>query len=258
VRSMPGPEGIRFQALEEPPFPRDALQKLRRILAGRTECPLDGATLYATGPALALLAMHTQQAERAKSDTGPLAPHLLLTAFRATLPGLFRLSGADLTGALNISGKTLPAHAVLGGWSLGSAATRNATRKGFARAPVVYPPLNSRSRRPDSYLSRLSRLNAIRAEYRVARGTLLSPLQTDAASVLPLLVRLPDGRHLLTAANFSPKGEHAGISLPASLKTAEIQDLLEAEPVTRSGDRLNLELGPWACRIFLINPGGSI
>ncbi|MDR2695282.1 MAG: hypothetical protein LBC79_02755 [Deltaproteobacteria bacterium] len=252
ARGMPGPEGIRFQALEASPFPPDALQKLHRLLEGQTECPLDGNTLYATGPSLAALAMRAQQAERAKADTSPLGPHLLLTAFRAALPGLFRLSGADLTGALNIAGTTSPAHAVLGGWSLGAAATRPTTRKGSERATTVYPPADRQLRQPDSYLSRLGRLNAIRAEYKVAQGTLLGPLPAAAPSVLPVLTRLPDGRHLLAVANFSPKGCNSDISLPASLGAAGIQDLPEANTIARSGGRLSLELGPWACRILLI------
>ena len=256
ARGMPGPEGIRFQALEAPPFPPDALQKLHRILEGQTECPLDGNVLYATGPSLAVLAMAAQQEERAKSATDPLGPHLLLTAFRAAMPGLFCLSGADLTGALNIPGKTPPAQAVLGGWGLGSAATRSATRKGFARAPTLYPPVNIQLRQPNSYLSRLSRLNAIRAEYKVAQGTLLGPLQAEGSSVLPLLTRLPDGKHLLAVAHFSPKSVRSDVSLPNSLHTADIEDLLDKQPIARTGNRLSLELGPWACRILLI--GGSI
>ncbi|MCL2123539.1 MAG: hypothetical protein FWH34_05565 [Desulfovibrionaceae bacterium] len=252
ARGMPDPEGIRFQALEASPFPPDALQKLHQILAGQTECPLDGNTLYATGPSLAALAIRSQQAERAKTDASPLGPHLLLTAFRAAMPGIFCLSGADLTGALNISGTTLPAHAVLGGWSLGSAATRSVTRKGFTRAPTVYPPLHSQLRQPNSYLSQLGRLNSLRAEYKIAQGTLIGPLQADAPSVLPLLTRLPSGSHLLAVANFSPKGKNSDISLPASLGAAGIQDLMEAKNIARSGDRLSLELGPWACRILLI------
>ncbi|MCL1985058.1 MAG: hypothetical protein FWG59_01225, partial [Betaproteobacteria bacterium] len=117
VRGMPSVEGIHFQALVAAPFPPDALQKLHRILEGQTECPLDGDTLYATGPSLAALAIRSQQAERTKSDPELLAPHLLLTAFRAAMPGLFFLTGADITGALNIAGSTLPVRAVLGGWS---------------------------------------------------------------------------------------------------------------------------------------------
>jgi hypothetical protein len=190
--------------------------------------------------------------ERAKSDTNPLGPHLLLTAFRAAMPGLFFLSGADLTGALNISDKTPPAHAVLGGWGLGSAATRPATRKGFERAPAVYPPLNNQIRQPNAYLSLLGRLNAMRAEHKVAQGALLGPLQADASSVLPLLTRLPGGRYLLAVANFSAKAKSTDIKLPASLGTSAIQDLMEAKTLARTGDRLSLELSPWACRILLI------
>ena len=257
ARGMPGPEGIRFHALEAPPFPPDALQKLHLSLGGQTECPLDGNILYATGPSLAVLAMASQQAEHVKSASDPLGPHLLLTAFRAAMPGLFCLAGADLTGARNISGKTPSAHAVLGGWGLGSAATRAATRKGFERAPTLYPPVNNQLRQPNSYLARLSRLNAIRAEYKVAQGTLLGPLQADLSSVLPLLTRLPDGKHLLMVANFSPKSGHSHVRLPASLSTANIRDLLDTQHnIPRAGDRLALELGPWACRILLI--GGSI
>ena len=256
VRGMPDPAGIRFQALEASPFPPDALQKLRLILEGQTECPLDGNTLYATGPSLAALAIRAQQTERAKADPSPLGPHLLLTAFRAAMPGLFFLSGADLTGALNIAAKTPPAHAVLGGWSLGAAATRSATRKGFERAPTVYPPLNSQLRQPNSYLSQIGQLLAIRAEYRVAQGTLLGPLQADTPSVLPLLTRLPGGSYLLAVANFSPKDKSSDISLPASLGTADMRDLMGAKNIARSGDRLLLELGPWTCRILLI--GGRI
>ena len=256
ARGMPGPEGIRFQALEASPFPPDALKKLHLILAGQRECPLDGNTLYATGPSLAALAIRSRQGERAKADASPLAPHLLLTAFRAAMPGLFCLSGADITGALNIAGKTPAAHAVLGGWSLGAAATRSITRKGFERAPTVYPPLSVQLRLPDSYLSRLSRLSAIRAEYKVAQGTLLGPLQSDAPSVLPLLTRLPNGGHLLTVANFSPISKSSDISLPASLSEAGIQDIMETKNIVRSGGRLSLDLDPWACRILLI--GGRI
>ena len=258
VRGMADVEGIRFQAVKAAPFPQDALQKIHQILTNQTECPFDGDTLYATGPSLAVLAMRSQQADRPKTGVlDPLGPHLLLTAFRATLPGLFCLSGADLAGALNISSSTTPARAVLGGWSLGSTWTRSATRKGFERATAVYPPPSSQLRQPNSYLSQLSRLNAIRTRYKVALGTLLGPLQADASSVLPLLVHLPNGSHLLTVANFSPKGKRSAVTLPSSLNAATIQDLMDAKNISNSGDRLSLELGPWACRILLVDSSAA-
>ena len=244
LRMLPGPEGISLHALAQEPFPSDALERLRRLELGPTE----NSVLYMTGPSLASAA---DKARPQKNGNGPLGPHLLLTALRAALPGPLFLSGSDLTGALDIQTSS-PSHATLGGLALGSSGSI-VTRKGFARAKTLYPPLQNQLKQENSYLSRLAALSALRARTKAAQGTLIGPLPADNASVLPVLTRLPDGNLLLAAANFSPDSVNTKIRLPGSF-AGKTLDTANQKQIDFTGALLPLELGPWVCRILHLQP----
>lgn len=247
MRGLPGPEGVFLHALGQAPFPADAFDRLRRTLAGRSDCPVVDGILYTGGPSLAAAANEARGAEGAPAGTD--GPHLLLTAFRAALPGPLFLGGTDLVGALNISG-THPEHAALGGWALSpAAAARAATRAGFEKARTIYPSVRDQLMQPDSYLARLASLSAMRARTGAARAVLLGPLPADSNAVLPVLTRLPDGSRLLTAANFSPKTVSARINLPDA-EFFKAFDTAADTPLTITGAELRLELAPWGCRIL--------
>jgi hypothetical protein len=254
LRSLPGPEGIPLHALKAAPFPPDAVERLERALAGR--CPVKNDILYSTGPSLAGAAAERRPQKNGNAEAAAEA-HLLLTSLRAAMPGLFFVNGSDLAGALNIQG-TSPAHAAMGGWAPNSAAaSRSATRKGFERARTIYPSLRDQIGRPDSYFSRLARLNAMRAETKAARGTMLGPLPAGNDSVFSFASRLPDGSLLLAAANFSPETVPCRINAPDTPLSPSCADLLTNKAFTFTDAQLTLALAPWECRIFRIADAGA-
>ncbi len=249
VHRMPGPDGILLSALDGAPFPPDARA---RFLHALENAPTAGSTLYITGPELALAA--AKRGGEARPEAA-LEPHMLLTSLYAVLPGLFFVSGSDLAGALNIQG-TPAEYAALGGWAItASAASRAATRKGFAKARALYPLPQSQLAKPGSYLSRLSAVSALRARTRAAQGSLAGTLPTEGESVLAVLNALPDGGRLLAVANFSPKARSCRVSLPKGFD--RVTDELAQKALAPTGDRLALELEPWACRILRLEAGSA-
>ena len=138
--------------------------------------------------------------------------HLLLAAYNAFQPGVFALSGWDLTGML-----TLPAEQVE--HLMGDADTRWINRgahdlmgvdpdatssgSGLPRGRALYGDLPAQLVDPDSFVSRLRGIVALRARHAIAEATLLDVPDADEAGVLVLVMRLPDETIAMTALNFS-------------------------------------------------------
>ena len=245
VRGTPGPEGLSLLPFAHSAFAADARQRFLQL----ADFPVENNVLYTTGPALA--------ARAAAQGGESLDAHLLLISLRAALPGLLFISGTDLAGALPVSaGKA--AHGVLGGWALtASAASQGATRQGSMRAQCLYPPVATQLKQANSMVGHLARLSAIRAQTRLAQGSLVDAFEAGAASALSVLTRLPDGKHLLAVANFSAQSIQSHTKMPVMLAGAQALDLLEQKEVYLKDTELALELGPWACRLLLLSHGAA-
>jgi trehalose synthase len=188
--------------------------------------------------------------------------HLLLAAYNALQPGVFALSGWDLTGALPLSLEVVadlaadgdtrwinrPAHDLMG-------YDREATgsRAGIPRGRALYGDLVSQLAEQDSFANRLRGLVALRARSGVQDGTLVEVPDADDPGVLVLVVRRTDGEVVVVVVNFSSEpvvetsisSEH----LPAG---SALHDLSDDTPVVwHEPGRPRLALGAHDVRVLL-------
>ena len=128
--------------------------------------------------------------------------HLLLCAYNAWQPGVFALSGWDLTGMLTVapdevadlvaSGDTRwierGAHDLL---DVAPKATGSAA--GMPRARSLYGPLPAQLDEPESFASRLSEVLELRRRHGIATATQVDIPQVAHAGMLVLVHRLDEG-----------------------------------------------------------------
>jgi trehalose synthase len=139
--------------------------------------------------------------------------HLLLAGYNALQPGVFALSGWDLTGALTLDPASVE-------HLMGDADTRWINRgahdlmgvaPGATESPAgipvsrgLYGTLPEQLADQDSFASRLRGVLALRARHGIAEATLLEIPEPDHRAILSLVMRLPDGGIAATVMNFSP------------------------------------------------------
>jgi trehalose synthase len=128
--------------------------------------------------------------------------HVLLSAYNAWQPGVFALSGWDLTGMLTIPGDEVAdlirvgdtrwiergAHDLL---EADPSATRSAA--GMPRGRSLYGALPDQLDDPASFASRLSDILRLRREYGIATASQLDIPEVAHAGMLVLVHRLDDG-----------------------------------------------------------------
>ena len=138
--------------------------------------------------------------------------HLLLAAFNALQPGVFALSGWDLTGTLPLDRKQVRslisggdtrwiergAHDLMG-WN--PEATQSGS--GMAKAVSLYGTLPDQLADPNSFASRLAAMLTVRSEHGIATGTLLDVPDVGHRSMLVMVNRLAIGAIQVTVLNFS-------------------------------------------------------
>ncbi len=137
--------------------------------------------------------------------------HLLLVGFNALQPGVFALSGWDLAGTLTLDPATVEhlmgdadtrwinrgAHDLLG---LDPDATESSS--GIPLGRSLYGTLPEQLADPDSFVSRLRGVLALRARRGIAEATLLEVPEVEYPGVLAMVLRLPDGTVAVTVLNF--------------------------------------------------------
>lgn len=128
--------------------------------------------------------------------------HLLLCAYNAWQPGVFALSGWDLTGMLTVPAAEVSdliaagdtrwiergAHDLL---DVGDGATRSAA--GMPRGRSLYGALPAQLADPESFASRLAGILALRREYGIATASQVDIPEVAHAGMLVLAHRLDDG-----------------------------------------------------------------
>ena len=149
--------------------------------------------------------------------------HLLIAFANAMQPGVFSLSGWDLTGAL-----PLPRQSVAdliehgdsrwlnrGGIDLmGVDPGAKTSRFGLPRARVLYGPLPEQLKDPESFASQLKRMLAARKKYRIAEGELLAVPEVANSALCLLVMRIPGEPALaITALNYSQESARERIDL---------------------------------------------
>jgi trehalose synthase len=199
--------------------------------------------------------------------------HLLIAFANAMQPGVFSLSGWDLTGAL-----PLPRQSVAdlmkdgdyrwinrGGIDLMGVNPEATTSSfGLPRARVLYGPLPEQLKDPDSFASQLKLMLAARKKYRIAEGELLAVPDVANSALCLLVMRIPGKSALaITALNYSQKPVHEQIELrkvgglkePAFVGQSVTNSVNgEGEGKVDSHGALNIELEGWSGKTLIIYP----
>lgn len=191
--------------------------------------------------------------------------HLLLAMYNAMQPGIFALSGWDVLGALPLAGDSVKALLADGDtrWInrgaydlLGQNPAAERSAAGLPRARTLYGPLVAQLKDPGSFVSQLSKLLHVRAEYRLNEAEQLAVPDTKAAGLLVLVHKLPAARGVsITALNFGRTTIKENVPILPSTPGAAVTDLLagRAAGSLDSGRRLGLTLGPHEGAVLLIN-----
>ena len=206
----------------------------------------------------------------AEAVPGIRAAHLLLAKYNAWQPGVFALSGWDLTGSL-----TIPADSVSGLISSGDTrwvergghdlldVAPEATRSlaGMPRARALYGPLPAQLTDPDSFASRLGALLRVREESEIAVASQIDIPQVAHPSMLVLVHRLDGGNALkrdaaiqITVLNFSPEAIDGTVRSESLVPRSPVTDAETGETVGRVDDLQSfpLHLGPYEGRFLVL------
>ena len=137
--------------------------------------------------------------------------HLLMAGYNALQPGVFALSGWDITGTLTID-PTAVAHLMADGdtrWInrgahdlLGMDPEASTSGSGIPVGRSLYGTIPEQLADPASFVSRLRGVLALRARHGIAEATLLEVPEVEYPGVLAMVLRLPDGVVAATVLNF--------------------------------------------------------
>ena len=169
---------------------------------GEDKPPLQQKHLHTTPAGIAALALGAGNAHSLTEEMEPLARdgHFLQVFIRAMLPGLFMISGQDISGALPLSWYAMQESSE--NWDI-SMTSRGAhaytqtvpssavTALGVPRARTLYSTPDVQMLEEDSFLARLAEILGIRTTYGVASGTFYGRFNTTAAGCFAFAVLLP-------------------------------------------------------------------
>ncbi|MGB3909894.1 MAG: maltose alpha-D-glucosyltransferase [Pseudolysinimonas sp.] len=198
--------------------------------------------------------------------------HLLMCAYNAWQPGVFALSGWDLTGMLTVPADEVAdlvatgdtrwiargAHDLLG---VDPAATRSAA--GMPRGRSLYGPLPAQLDDPDSFASRLARIIEVRRELGVATASQVDIPDVADPAMLVMVHRLDDGDPTIeapiqvTVLNFSPEPVEGTVHSAHLVPLADVVSAETGATIGQVDDLLSFEvsLPPYGA-LFLTLEGG--
>jgi maltose alpha-D-glucosyltransferase/alpha-amylase len=171
--------------------------------------------------------------------------HLLLAMYNALQPGVFALSGWDLTGIMALDRSSVRELTSQGDtrWInrgahdlMGTSPDATTSSAGMPRARSLYGPLPEQLKDPDSFARRLQRILAVREDNGIATGTLLDVPEVSNRGALVLVNRLKDGTLQVTALNFSGQDITGSIQSNELPSGANVQDLFSGETVGQVDD----------------------
>lgn len=190
------------------------------------------------------------------------AVHLLLATYNAWQPGVFALSGWDLTGALPLDPKTVKTLVASGDtrWIergaydlLGVAGEATSSTAGMPRARCLYGSLSDQLKEPDSFARRLSEVLAVRKAHGLATGSLVAVPEVSTKSLLVMVNQLESGSTQITVCNFS--GDELSARIQSDkIPTGTAYDLATGAELGMVDDLggFTLQLGPYGARVVAI------
>ncbi len=180
--------------------------------------------------------------------------HLLLCAYNAWQPGVFALSGWDLTGMLTVPAAEVTdlvstgdtrwiergAHDLL---DVDPGAVRSAA--GMPRGRSLYGSLPAQLKDPASFASRLAAILDVRRSSGIATATQVDIPEVAHPAMLVLVHRLDDGDPTLDAAvqvtvlNFSPEPVEGTVHSAHLVPQADVVSAATGETIARVDDLLS-------------------
>lgn len=201
--------------------------------------------------------------------------HLLLCAYNAWQPGVFALSGWDLTGML-----TLPAGEVSDLIAAGDTrwiergahdlldAQPQVTRStaGMPRGHALYGALPTQLEDPESFASRLAAILDLRREYGIATASQVDIPEVAHAGMLVLVHRLDDGDALadapmqVTVLNFWHEPTEGTVHSEQLVPGSEVVDATSGAEVGRVDDlrSFSVSLPAYGAMFLLLQPAEEV
>ena len=181
--------------------------------------------------------------------------HLLLCAYNAWQPGVFALSGWDLTGMLTVPSDQVADLVATGDtrWIergahdlLDVAPDAERSAAGMPRGRALYGSLPAQLADPDSFASRLAGILEVRREHGVATATQLDVPDVAHPAMLVLVHRLDDGDAAaedavtqVTVLNFSAEPIDGTVHSPHLVPQADVVSAATGETLGRVDDLLS-------------------
>lgn len=180
--------------------------------------------------------------------------HLLLCAYNAWQPGVFALSGWDLTGMLTVPSAEVADLVAAGDtrWIergahdlLGVAPDAERSTSGMPRGRSLYGSLPEQLDDPESFASRLAGILEVRRAHGIATATQLDVPEVAHPAMLVLVHRLDEGdpeadaRIQVTVLNFSSEPIEGTVHSAHLVPRADVVSAADGETIARVDDLLS-------------------
>ena len=194
---------------------------------------------------MATLGIQDPDALTPEQEAQVLDAHILLSMYNALQPGVFALSGWDLTGISVLDRGTVGELIAQGDtrWInrgahdiMGSSPDATASSSGMPRARSLYGPLPEQLDNENSFARRLQRILAVREEHGIATGTLLDVPDVSHRGLLVLVNGLAGGAVEITVLNFSGQDISGSVRSTHLPPGASVRDLFSGETVGQVDD----------------------
>jgi trehalose synthase len=206
------------------------------------------------------------------TDLASLAPeqigkirdaHLLLAMYNALQPGVFALSGWDMTGMTTLEMEQVKELTAQGDtrWInrgahdlMGTNPAAEASVSGMPRARSLYGPLPEQLKDENSFARRLQKILAVRESWGIATSVLLDVPDVSHRCALVMVHRLDSGRLQVTVLNFSGESISGSVNSLHLERGAQVRDLFTDEAIGHVDDLHSffIELGPYQGTALLI------
>ncbi|SDT62295.1 maltose alpha-D-glucosyltransferase/ alpha-amylase [Pseudarthrobacter equi] len=194
---------------------------------------------------MATLGIQDPDALTPEQEAQVLDAHILLSMYNALQPGVFALSGWDLTGISVLDRGTVGELIAQGDtrWInrgahdiMGTSPDATASSSGMPRARSLYGPLPEQLENENSFARRLQRILAVREEHGIATGTLLDVPDVSHRGLLVLVNGLAGGAVEITVLNFSDQDISGSVRSTHLPPGASVRDLFSGETVGQVDD----------------------
>ncbi|ACL41536.1 trehalose synthase [Pseudarthrobacter chlorophenolicus A6] len=194
---------------------------------------------------MATLGVQDPEALTPEQEAQVLDAHILLSMYNALQPGVFALSGWDLTGISVLDRGTVGELIAQGDtrWInrgahdiMGTSPDATASSSGMPRARSLYGPLPEQLENENSFARRLQRILAVREEHGIATGTLLDVPDVSHRGLLVLVNGVAGGAVEITVLNFSGQDISGSVRSTHLPPGASVRDLFSGETVGQVDD----------------------